>query len=636
VEGYVCNKSSQTFNKQELDFLNLGLNYVPPPTRKICINDTIAEIECAIKYNSFAEKENIRKSLIPVLKDVKNNQKQDVKKHRNLIPELKTKDVFYMKADKGNKMVIVDRTTYEEDVLKIVTGDGFIQVKCTNPLAKMIKDAKNSVKCSKEILGIPPQKLIDSNPEVPRIYALYKTHKSGMRPIIANVRSPTSKIAKYLVKELSKLPPPKGFYIKNSLELADQISGMKIAENEILVSFDVTALYPSVPIPVALELLTEWLCEQDISDEKTVMLMDLIKLCMEQTTFQFRDKFYRQCLGTSMGNSLSCFVANTFMAHLEWNMSRKSCFPRYWRRYVDDILVVVNKEKVEELLFELNSCYDSIKFTIEAEVNGKLPFLDLLLDRKNGIIEMSIYRKPTSTYRYIPYTSNTSYQHKMAAFNSMVYRLCRLPLNAKNFINELKTIKTIATINGYKEQTIDELVGRHSRNIKLRSITTLTKETTSTFPLYRKKLSYIGPQSHSVSNILNKHEISCVWGNDNKLTRLLGNPKDKIPNMKKSGIYSITCKDCDEKYVGQSRRAIHSRFLEHRNHWRNGEEQKSSVAKHMIEKDHEFDSTSIELLKHLTNRIQLDAYESIFINKIRPTMNADKGPIESKLFQLLD
>ena len=45
----------------------------------------------------------------------------------------------------------------------------------------------------------------------------------------------------------------------------------------------------------------------------------------------------------------------------------------------------------------MNSLHASIKFTTEMERNGKLPFLDILIERKSGHYETGIYRKPTDT-----------------------------------------------------------------------------------------------------------------------------------------------------------------------------------------------------------------------------------------------
>lgn len=82
--------------------------------------------------------------MIPILKDIKNSKKPDQYRHRHLLPQLKEeKNVFYMKADKRNKMMIADKQKYEEDVLKIGTGEGFQQVKSTNQLTQMIKEAKD-------------------------------------------------------------------------------------------------------------------------------------------------------------------------------------------------------------------------------------------------------------------------------------------------------------------------------------------------------------------------------------------------------------------------------------------------------------------------------------------------------------
>jgi hypothetical protein len=50
------------------------------------------------------------------------------------------------------------------------------------------------------------------------------------------------------------------------------------------------------------------------------------------------------------------------------------------------------------------------------------------------------------------------------------------------------------------------------------------------------------------------------------LQSLLGNPKDKVNRNEKSGIYEIDCKDCNQKYIGQTKRPIITRFKERMAH----------------------------------------------------------------------
>ena len=54
-------------------------------------------------------------------------------------------------------------------------------------------------------------------------------------------------------------------------------------------------------------------------------------------------------------------------------------------RYVDDILEVVRKEAVNNLTEHLNKIdnTNSIKFTYEEEKDGKMPFLDTLIVRRD-------------------------------------------------------------------------------------------------------------------------------------------------------------------------------------------------------------------------------------------------------------
>jgi hypothetical protein len=88
-----------------------------------------------------------------------------------------------------------------------------------------------------------------SNPVIPQLYGLPKTHKEGnkMRTICSNVNAPASLVAKKLVAMNRSLTIKSGFGIKNSKELIECLKDIKIRPNEELCSFDVTALYPSVP-----------------------------------------------------------------------------------------------------------------------------------------------------------------------------------------------------------------------------------------------------------------------------------------------------------------------------------------------------------------------------------------------------
>ncbi|KAH3700158.1 hypothetical protein DPMN_075128 [Dreissena polymorpha] len=61
-----------------------------------------------------------------------------------------------------------------------------------------------------------------------------------------------------------------------------------------------------------------------------------------------------------------------------------TCAPKLWKRYVDDILEIVRKGHVNQLTEHLNTVdtTGSIKNTNEEEAEGKIPFLNSLIVRK--------------------------------------------------------------------------------------------------------------------------------------------------------------------------------------------------------------------------------------------------------------
>jgi hypothetical protein len=101
-------------------------------------------------------------------------------------------------------------------------------------------------------------------------------------------------------------------------------------------------------------------------------------------------------------------------------------------RYVDDVVAIIKRGTTDKILENLNKQREGIiKFTVEEEeeTNGQLPFLDVLLIREGNRVVFDIYRKPTDAPLCIPYDSHHPMSHKLAAFESALFRMWAIPLS---------------------------------------------------------------------------------------------------------------------------------------------------------------------------------------------------------------
>lgn len=285
-------------------------------------------------------------------------------------------------------------------------------------------------------------------------------------------------------------------------------------------------MFPSIPIPEALTAFENWLSSLDIDIGTINIYVEVASLCMRHTFFQFRDCYYKQTHGTSMGNPLSPLIAELFMSKLEINLSSNNMLPSFWKRYVDDVLVIINKNEEEKTLQILNNQNPAIKFTLERELNGSIPFLDLLLTRKNNSINIEVFHKSTNTCRLITHDSHCSYQIKMSSFHSMVHRLCKLPLSIANYMKEYQYIKHLAVVNGYSPKIIDEIVRHHTHKIRLNNLTThFTQNRNSSPNKKRVKCTYSPTITNKLKTIFGKHNITLSFGNNNKIQQILGSTR---------------------------------------------------------------------------------------------------------------
>jgi hypothetical protein len=371
---------------------------------------------------------------------------------------------------------------------------------------------------------------------------------------------------------------------------------------------------------------------------------------LDDNYFKFRDKIYKQTEGTCMGSCLSPLIADIFMKTLETKLQSSSLFPKVWLRYVDDIFVIIEKSKITDTLNWLNDQHGKIRFTMEEESDGLLPFLDVLVNRQSGTLTFDVYRKPTSTSRYITSDSFHHQSQKNAAFHAMAHRLCNFNLSDENYEREKKKIIEIGRLNGYQSRQIDKIIRKHEKLKVRRDITTLNE----TRPKEVKRISvpYYPIITNKLNNVLQRNNIKLVTSsNDFKTKNNFISTKDQRTSLQKSGIYEVKCgtSNCEYKYIGQSRRSIKTRFGEHRAHTENNKTNLSSVANHMRNKlnggprlcTHKFGLENLKLLKSVPNSRKLDAYESIFLHRARrqKLMNDERqkeGNIKSTLFQFID
>ena len=88
-----------------------------------------------------------------------------------------------------------------------------------------------------------------------------------------------------------------------------------------MVSYDVTVLFTSVPIPPVLEIIEDKLNEDKNLPLRTSMntrhIIRLLEFCLRSTYFVFQGQYYEQTEGAAMGSPLSPIVANIYMEHFE-------------------------------------------------------------------------------------------------------------------------------------------------------------------------------------------------------------------------------------------------------------------------------------------------------------------------------
>ena len=128
-------------------------------------------------------------------------------------------------------------------------------------------------------------------------------------------------MAKELAKILKPLVGKSPHHVDSTQDFVEQAKHITLAPGECLSSYDVSALFTSVPVDPALNIINDPLEKDHTLKERTVMEVSdvilLLEFCLKNTYFSFQDQFYEQVEGAAMGSPVSPIVANLYMEYLQ-------------------------------------------------------------------------------------------------------------------------------------------------------------------------------------------------------------------------------------------------------------------------------------------------------------------------------
>ena len=250
----------------------------------------------------------------------------------------------------------------------------------------------------------------------------------------------------------------------NSQTFAESIKGERVEDDEELRSYDVTALFTSVPIDKALKVIQSRLEKDSSLKDRTrfsaSQVIKLLEVCLRCTYFVHNGTYYQQIHGAAMGSPVSPIVCNLYMEQLEQLAIQSAPHPPlWWYRYVDDTHTKLKKEFAQEFTDHLNSLDPDIKFTTEGETDRSLAFHDTLtVIQADGTLDIKIYRKPTHTDQYLNFESNHPLEHKLGVIQTLFHRAETVITDPKVVDEGKLHVKKAALSNcGYPQWAFDKI-----------------------------------------------------------------------------------------------------------------------------------------------------------------------------------
>ena len=346
--------------------------------------------------------------------------------------------------------------------------------------------------------------------------------------------------------------------------------------------------------------------------------------------FSFQDQFYEQVKGVAIGSPVSPIVTNLYMEYFEQKAIITAPTPRFWCRYVDNTFDIHKEIHKQAFLKHINSVDPAIQFTVETnKEDGAIPFLDTIVKSEvDGILSITVYRKPTHTNQYLQWDSHHHLSAIFSVIHTFSHRAQTVCSNPELLHKDKAHLRNALTQCKYPKWALDKVERRHNRPSREVPDGANNQGTTGAQPSTNEVktrghivISYTQGLHESIKKICGRYGIQTHFKGSNTIRNLLVSPKDKDPVVSKSGaIYWFQCGDlsCDDEYIGETSRTFGERYKEHL-------KDPSPIHQHSKHTGHPNSHNNFQIIWREGYSLARNIKEYIFIRVNNPTLNRNIG-----------
>ena len=597
VRKVIFNHSNYTLSQEEQRVLMLGLDFGLPITSLkyfkyfLCFEKLVQILQ---NYSIYDFVDNAKTQFLSQMKSIANRYYYGFKfckyssplfskKDFNILKNLGKQDQLYIsKPDKGNGVVIMNKTDYISKINRILNDNTKFNIAQTDEkklILKLEDKLNNVLRQFKNCGGIIEElckSCYASGTRLGNLYGLPKVHKIGLplRPILSACGTHNFNLSQALVPLISFLTN-NDYILKNSQDFTNFITNVPNANSLYMCSFDIESLYTNIPVLETIDIILNRVFSRGalyFNGFSRKQFRSILELCFKNSYFKFNNNIYHQLDGLCMGGPISPVAANIFLNDFECKIlddCPPQFKPQFYKRYLDDTFLLFNSEQQAKDFFNfINGRHPNISFTFEGEQNNSLSFLDVTVLRQGNTFNTSIFRKATFTGLGLNFFSNIFYQYKLSTIKTLINRAFILTSSYQNFHCEIEYLRSYFVNNMFPSKLFNSalriFLQRKFENTAISIITVPKQDIYLCIP-------YIGKQSialkKEISTIISKFypqtRPKLYFKNSFKIGSFFKKSVTLPVSLRSSVVYQYTCDCCEQSYIGSTKLQMFYRCSQH-------------------------------------------------------------------------